>query len=105
MDLARRYFNEHYNEDINIEEYAQSRNMSISWFQRNFKQLTTKSPMQYILTICKYNAVTLLESSDYSMAEISTLIGYDNPLYFSLVFKKIKGVSPSDYRKSLAERK
>lgn len=36
MDLARRYFNEHYNEDINIEEYAQSRNMSISWFQRNF---------------------------------------------------------------------
>lgn len=105
MDLARRYFNEHYNEDINIEEYAQSRNMSISWFQRNFKQLTTKSPMQYILTIRVNNAVTLLESTDYSMTEISTIIGYDNPLYFSRVFKKIKGVSPSDYRKSLAERK
>lgn len=104
MDLARRYFNEYYNEDINIEEYAQSRNMSISWFQRNFKQLTTKSPMQYIFTIRVNNAVTLLESTDYSMTEISTIIGYDNPLYFSRVFKKIKGVSPSDYRKSLAER-
>lgn len=105
MGIAKRYFQEHYNEDINIEEYAQSRNMSISWFLRNFRQATGKSPMQYILNIRISNAVSLLESTDYNVTEIAAIIGYDNPLYFSRIFKKQKGVSPSDYRKSLHCRK
>lgn len=104
IDYARKYFNEHYNEDISIEEYAQSRGMSVSWFLRNFKQMTMKSPMQYILTIRINNAVSLLETTDYNVTEISTIIGYDNPLYFSRIFKKQNGVSPSDYRKMLSER-
>ncbi len=105
MDSARRYFHEHYNEQISIEDYAASRNMSISWFMRNFKQVTLKSPMQYILTIRINNAVSLLETTDYNVAEISAIVGYDNPLYFSRIFKKQKGISPSDYRKGLANRK
>lgn len=104
VDYARKYFNEHYNEDISIEDYAQSRGMSVSWFLRNFKQMTMKSPMQYILSIRINNAVSLLETTDYNVTEISTIVGYDNPLYFSRIFKKQKGVSPSDYRKMLAER-
>lgn len=104
MGIARRYFQEHYNEDINIEEYALSRNMSVSYFLKKFKEVTTKSPMQYILAIRISNAVSLLESTDYNVTEISTIIGYDNPLYFSRVFKKQKGVSPSDYRKQLTSR-
>ena len=105
MGIARRYFQEHYNEDINIEEYALSRNMSVSYFLKKFKEVTTKSPMQYILAIRINNAVSLLESTDYNVTEISTIIGYDNPLYFSRIFKKQKGVSPSDYRKTLSSRK
>lgn len=101
MELARRYFTEHYNEDINIEEYARSRGMSFSWFSRNFKQLTAKSPMQYVVSVRINNAVNLLGCSSYNINEVSNIIGYDNPLYFSRIFKKIKGVSPSDYRKSL----
>ena len=104
MDYARIYFNEHYNEDISIEEYAQSRGMSVSWFLRNFKQVTMKSPMQYILSIRIDNAVSLLETTDYTVTEISTIVGYENPLYFSRIFKKQKGVSPSDYRKALSDR-
>ena len=83
MELARRYFTEHYNEEISIEDYAKSRGMSISWFLRNFKQLTAKSPMQYILNIRINNAVSLLEGTNYNINEISTIVGYDNPLYFS----------------------
>ena len=101
MEIARRYFTEHYNEEINIEEYAKSRGMSISWFLRNFKQLTAKSPMQYVLTIRINNAVSLLESTSYNINEISSIVGYDNPLYFSRIFKKQKGISPSDFRKNL----
>ena len=104
MEYARRYFQEHYNEDINIEAYALSRNMSVGYFLKKFKEVTTKSPMQYILSIRINNAVSLLESTDYNVTEISTIIGYDNPLYFSRIFKKQKGVSPSDYRKQLSDR-
>ena len=104
MEHARRYFSEHYNEAISIEDFAQSRGMSVSWFMRNFKQISKVTPMQYILNIRINNAVTLLETTDYNVAEISAIVGYDNPLYFSRIFKKQRGVSPSDYRKMLEKR-
>ena len=104
MEHARRYFSEHYNEAISIEDFAQSRGMSVSWFMRNFKQIAKVTPMQYILNIRINNAVTLLETTDYNVAEISAIVGYDNPLYFSRIFKKQRGVSPSDYRKMLEKR-
>ena len=104
MGIARQYFQEHYNEDISIREYALSRNMSVSYFLRKFGEVTGKSPMQYILSIRINTAVTLLERTDYPVSEISAIIGYDNPLYFSRIFKKQKGISPSDYRKQLSRR-
>ena len=105
MEYARRYFNEHYNEPISIQEYAESRNMSVCWFQRNFKQIVKHTPMQYLLTIRVNNAASLLETTDYSMAEIAAIVGYEDPLYFSRLFRKIKGVSPRDYRKLVQEGK
>ena len=45
------------------------------------------------------NAETLLKNPQYNISEISRIIGYENPLYFSRIFKKAKGLSPSDYRK------
>ena len=75
--------------------------MSVSWFLRNFKQILKKSPMQYLLSIRINNAAVLLETTDYNINEISTIVGYDNPLYFSRLFRKQKGLSPSDYRKAM----
>ena len=105
MEYARRYFNEHYNEPISIQEYAESRNMSVCWFQRNFKQIVKHTPMQYLLTIRVNNAASLLETTNYGLAEIATIVGYEDPLYFSRLFRKIKGVSPRDYRKLVQEGK
>jgi len=104
MEHAMRYFQEHYHEQIIIEDYAQSRGMSVSWFLRNFKQITNTSPMQYVLNLRINNAVSLLENTDYNVTEIGAIVGYDNPLYFSRIFKKQKGVSPKDYRKLLHEQ-
>lgn len=101
IDKCRTYFNEHYNEEICIEEYAVSQGMSTSWFIRNFKQYVGVTPMQYILSIRIKNAEELLKNPQYNISEISQIVGYDNPLYFSRVFKKAKGLSPSDYRKNI----
>ena len=101
IDKAMLYFSEHYNEDICIEDYAEKHHMSTSWFIRNFKQYTGSTPMQYILSKRIYNAETLLQNDHYNITEISNIIGYDNPLYFSRIFKKVKGISPSEYRKNI----
>ena len=101
IDVATLYFNEHYNEEINIEEYAQTHNMSTSWFIRNFKQYTGFTPLQYILSVRIYNAEALLKSNMYNITEVASIVGYDNPLYFSRTFKKLKGISPSEYRNSI----
>lgn len=99
MDIAASFFNENYNRDINIEEYAVSRGMSVSWFIRNFKKYTGTTPMQFITSIRITNAQMLLETTNYAINEIARIVGYDNPLYFSRLFRKQKGCPPSHYRK------
>lgn len=99
METAVQYFNENYNKDISVEAYAASRGMSVSWFIRNFKQHTGTTPMQYIVSTRMTNAQILLETTGCNVTEIGRIVGYDNPLYFSRIFRKQKGVSPSGYRK------
>ena len=100
MSLAMQFFNDNYNTEVNIEEYASARGMSVSWFIRSFKQYTHTTPMQYIVSRRITNAQMLLETTNYNITEIGQIVGYDNPLYFSRIFRKQKGMSPSDYRKS-----
>jgi len=101
IDEACIYFSEHYNEEISIEEYAQAHNMSTCWFIRNFKQYTGSTPMQYILALRIANAEALLRNTQYNITEVAAIVGYQNPLYFSRMFRKAKGLSPSEYRKQI----
>lgn len=59
------------------------------------------SPAQYILSLRMVNAQSLLENTDYKIGEIAEIVGYDNQLYFSRVFRKEYGVSPAQYRKKM----
>ena len=99
MDNAVTFFSENYNQNISIDDYAASRGMSVSWFIRNFKKYTGSTPMQFIVGIRINNAQMLLETTTYSINEISKIVGYDNQLYFSRLFHKLKGYSPREYRK------
>ena len=98
VELARNYFHDHYQEVISIEDYARSRHMSTCWFIRSFRTLTGSTPLQYILSIRMSNARTLLEHSQYNVSEVAALVGFDDPLHFSHLFKKHTGISPSEYR-------
>ena len=101
MDQAVRYFHENYNKPICIEEYAAEHHLSVSWFIRNFKTYTDSTPAQYLLSLRISNAQTLLETTNYNITEIAEIVGYDNPLYFSRIFKKQSGMSPSEFRKHI----
>lgn len=101
MEAAVSYLNENYNREINIEAYAASRGMSVSWFIRNFKKYAGTTPMQFVTSIRITNAQMLLETTNYAVNEIARIVGYDNPLYFSRLFRKQKGCAPSQYRKRI----
>ena len=100
IDGAVSYFSEHYNEQINIDDYAKQNFVSTSWLIRNFRLYTGITPKQFIMKKRIYNAEILLQNQHYSINEIARIVGYDNPLYFSRIFQKTKGISPSEYRKN-----
>lgn len=99
VENAIHYFHENYAKPINIEEYAASQHMSISWFIRSFRQYTGVPPRQYIIMIRIAKAKELLDGSDCNINEISAMVGYENALYFSRIFKKQEGISPLTYKK------
>ena len=103
IERAIKYFNEHYKEEINIEEYATTLHMSPGWFNKRFKQVTKVTPLQYIISIRLANAKTLLETKDYNVTETAYEVGFNNPLYFTRLFTKNIGVSPTEYKKMHCE--
>ena len=74
--------------------------MSTSWFSRCFRTIVGESPMRYILLLRIRNAQVLLETTDGTVSEIARIVGYENSMYFSRLFRKEKGVSPLKYRKA-----
>lgn len=99
-----RFFNDSFSDDIRIEEYAKNRNMSVCWFIRLFKERMGVTPMQYLIYIRINRAKELLKNTNYSVQEISSLVGYEDPFYFSRLFRKQTGRSPSAYRREWHDR-
>ena len=93
------YFQKHYAEPIRVSDYAKDRHMSSAWFIHRFKQATGLPPMQYLQNLRLNTARSLLEGTDCSVAQAAAIAGFTDPLYFSRLFKKRLGISPTEYRK------
>lgn len=99
IERAVHYFNENFSKQISIEQYANEHLMSVNWFIHSFKNVMKVSPLQYIVSLRIDAAKGYLEKTGKNVAEISNAVGYDNALYFSRLFKKYTGLSPSEYKK------
>ena len=99
IERAAHYFKDNYNKQISIEQYAAEHLMSVNWFIHSFKSVMKMSPMQYIISLRIAMAKGYLENSAKNIAEISNEVGYENALYFSRLFRKYTGMTPTEYRK------
>ena len=97
---ALNYIDEHYDEQITLEELSTVLNLNPSYFCRLFKKATNSTFVEYLnfVRICK--SEKKLSSSKESIAEISLNLGFSSVSYFNKVFKNIKGCTPTEYKKS-----
>lgn len=91
----------HLYENLSIKELAKLCNLSLSSFKRQFKTTFQDSPINYINHRKIEKAKELLKTSKFSISEISYSIGIEDPQYFTRVFKKKVGVTPSSFRSDL----
>ncbi len=83
-----------------VEEMAKSVHYSYDYFRHKFKEVTGKSPLQYITDSKMDHACRMLAEKDLNCTEIAYLLGFSSSSEFSKSFKKKTGVSPSQYRKN-----
>ena len=87
-----------YRQPLSVQDYADMLGVGVCWFIRIFKEQTGVPPHHFLTDVRIAKAQELLGSSAYTVGEIAELVGYDNQLYFSSIFRKKTGMSPQQYR-------
>ena len=91
----------HTNQDLTTEQLARTYGTSTGWFIKEFSKYTGCTPKKYINEVRLNHAKELLSSTNYNISKISTVCGFENPLYFSRYFQKNYHMAPTKYRNTL----
>lgn len=97
-DLAIAFMQENINRKLSLGEIAEEVNLSVSYFSNLFLKKTGFSPLQYLNMLRIRKACHYLDFTNMKINQISPLVGIDDTFYFSRLFTKIMGISPSEYR-------
>ena len=101
VEQAKKYIYENYSDyDLSVEKLCSNLHVSSTYFSTIFKRETEMSFVNFLTTVRLEQAIKLLNTTDFKTYIIAEKVGYPEANYFSYVFKKKYGVSPSKYRKS-----
>jgi len=101
---AKEYIKANYSKAITLEDVAREINVSPQYLSKLFKEETGENFIDYLTGIRIRIAKSLLEGVDASIKEICYSIGYSDPNYFSRIFKKIVGLTPTEYKDEFLNR-
>lgn len=93
------YIENNFHKEINLEEICNNVAYSPYYFSRVFKKETNMSPYEYLINRRINHAKHLLITTNEPISSISELCGYNSTIHFSNSFKKLVGMTPSEYRK------
>ena len=94
------YININYNKQLTLDELSKKAGYSKSRFSHLFLEIVGMTPIKYQNDIRLKNSCELLHSTNLTIAEIAQSCGFNDPLYFSRIFKKRLKISPTQYRLS-----
>lgn len=98
IKLVCQYIQKNLLNDFLLDDLAEMSNLSLSRFQHRFKEEVGIPPAEYINRSKIEKAKEMVKQDEISIQDIAYDLGFSSPLYFSTVFKKFTGVSPSAYR-------
>ena len=96
---AKRYIQQHYQEALRLEDVSSAVGFNTTYFSTLFKKETGQNFVDYLTELRINKAKELLSGDDLSVQDVAEMVGYQDLKYFSKLFKRITGVSPSDYKK------
>lgn len=97
---AKQYIEEHHmDHDLSLEQVAHQVHISPSYFSVLFKNEEGIAFTDYLIRIRIQRACDLMMNTDLKAYEIAEKVGYDTPAYYSTAFKKVMGLSPTEYKK------
>ena len=88
------------NSELNVNFLAEKLNISRSGLFAKIKTLADITPNEMIQVVRLKRAAQLMKEGKYTISEISYMVGFSNPSYFSKCFQKQFGIKPTDYMKS-----
>jgi transcriptional regulator GlxA family with amidase domain len=92
------YMQQHLDQPLQVATLAAKANVSPSQFFLLFKRCVGSAPIDYFIRMRMQRASRLLCDTNLSVKEVAARLGYDDPFYFSRIFKSVNGLAPSDYR-------
>ena len=98
INKAKEYIHRNYSRDISLDDVSKDVNISPYYFSKVFKDETGENFIEYLTNIRINKAKELLQNTNMSMKEIGCEIGYMDPNYFSRIFKKNIGVTPTEFK-------
>ncbi|WP_172370048.1 response regulator [Sporosarcina jiandibaonis] len=104
MTIAKEYIMAHYGEAISLEDIAELVSLSPNYFSNLFKEEFGETYIEFLTKIRMERAKELIGENIYSLKEISFMVGYKNPNYFSRVFKRYYHASPKHFQDSIFEK-
>ena len=99
LRAALAYIRVHYQEPLQLTAVAEENGVTGSYLSRLFKEHLGTTFIEYLNRLRVNKAILLLEEKEKSIKEISYMVGYQDPNYFSRIFRKYLGVSPSEMDK------
>jgi AraC-like DNA-binding protein len=103
LTRAIRWIRSHYTETLRVEELAALATMSVSSFHRQFRAVTTMSPIQFQKQIQLQEARARLLAEPGNVTAVGYAVGYDSPSQFSREYRRLFGVPPSRDARALRE--
>ncbi len=98
IEEAKRFVEENYDRTITLDDVARHVHLNASYLSFLFKEMTGQKYIDYLILYRIEKAKSLLKQTNYKIHEIGERVGYENPRYFTLVFKKYAKQSPVEYR-------
>ncbi|WP_162558715.1 helix-turn-helix domain-containing protein [Robertkochia solimangrovi] len=92
------FMNQQISQTLKVEDLAGERSLSVSRYSEIFKKKTGFSAIHYFNKLKIEKSCQYLYFTDMTVKEVSQLFGFDDPYYFTRLFKKVMGIPPSQYR-------